>query len=163
MLWQQLWWTFLQSAWQLHTPLELEPFLTCCCVTKLHILEWPFIVPSTRCTKSNDHVVYLASWYATPVRSMDYLCKWEMLTSGDVNTFVHNIVEKFDFCAHGKFLGSFISAHDVWDQNFTCCVYIFCSVLYIHTVLWKSMCPLSDFLYFCIFFILNVIRSSTKT
>ena len=21
-----------------------------CCVTKLHILEWPFIVPSTRCT-----------------------------------------------------------------------------------------------------------------
>jgi hypothetical protein len=21
-----------------------------CCVTKMHILEWPFIVPSTRCT-----------------------------------------------------------------------------------------------------------------
>ena len=24
--------------------------LELCCVTKLHILEWPFIVPSTRCT-----------------------------------------------------------------------------------------------------------------
>ena len=32
------------------SPSKLETSVTLCCVTKLHILEWPFIVPSTRCT-----------------------------------------------------------------------------------------------------------------
>ena len=40
----------LQSACQLHTPSNLETFVALCCVTKLHILEWPFYVPSTRWT-----------------------------------------------------------------------------------------------------------------
>jgi hypothetical protein len=29
---------------------SLEPSVALCCVTKLHILKWPFIVPSTKCT-----------------------------------------------------------------------------------------------------------------
>ena len=29
---------------------QLETSVALCCVTKLHILEWPFIVHSTRCT-----------------------------------------------------------------------------------------------------------------
>ena len=30
--------------------LQLESSVALCCVTKLHILGWPFIVPSTMCT-----------------------------------------------------------------------------------------------------------------
>ena len=44
-IWQQLLWTFLQSECQLRAPSKLE-----ISVAKLHILEWPFILPSTRCT-----------------------------------------------------------------------------------------------------------------
>ena len=43
-LWQQLWWTFVQLACLLRTPLQHETSVALCCVTKLHILEWPFIV-----------------------------------------------------------------------------------------------------------------------
>ena len=35
---------------------QLETFVTLCCVTKLHILEWPFIVP--------QHKVHLCNGYA---------------------------------------------------------------------------------------------------
>ena len=42
--------TFLQSACQLHSPSKLDTSVTLCCVTKLHILKWPFIVQSTGCT-----------------------------------------------------------------------------------------------------------------
>ena len=45
-LWQQLWRTFLQSAFHLHAPSKL---VVLGCVSKLHILEWSFIAPSTRC------------------------------------------------------------------------------------------------------------------
>ena len=38
------------SACQLHAPSKLEPSVALCCVTKLHILKWAFIVLSTRCT-----------------------------------------------------------------------------------------------------------------
>ncbi len=47
---QQLWWTFLQSACQLHTPSKLVTSVALCYVIKLHILEWPFIVTSPRHT-----------------------------------------------------------------------------------------------------------------
>ena len=47
---------------------------------------------------------------------MDYLGKEEMLTKMDVNKFVHKIRES---------LGSFILAHETFDELFTCCVYIF--------------------------------------
>ena len=46
--WQLLWWTFLQAACQLHAPSKLETSLAL--LTKLHILKWPYIVPSTQCT-----------------------------------------------------------------------------------------------------------------
>ena len=58
---QQLWWTFLQSACQLHAPSKLATFVTLCCLKKLHILKWPFIVCSLRHTcaiimLSNQHL-----------------------------------------------------------------------------------------------------------
>ncbi len=43
---ETLWWTFLQSACQLHAPSKLATSVALCCVIKLHILEWPFIVAS---------------------------------------------------------------------------------------------------------------------
>jgi hypothetical protein len=39
-------WTFLQTPCKLHTPSNLETSVALCCVTKLHILEWPFIAPA---------------------------------------------------------------------------------------------------------------------
>ncbi len=58
---KQLWWTFLQSACQSHAPLKLATSVALCCVIKLHILEWPFIVASLRHTcaiimLSNQHL-----------------------------------------------------------------------------------------------------------
>ncbi len=47
---QQLWWTFLQSACQLHAFSKLATSVALCFVIKLHILEWPFIVASLRHT-----------------------------------------------------------------------------------------------------------------
>jgi hypothetical protein len=32
------------------SPSKLETSVALCCVKKLHILEWHFIVPSTKCT-----------------------------------------------------------------------------------------------------------------
>ncbi len=55
---QQLWWTFLQSACQLHAPSKLKTSVALCCVIKLHILEWPFIVARLTCAiivVSNQH------------------------------------------------------------------------------------------------------------
>ncbi len=53
--------TFLQSACQLHAPSKLATSVALCCVIKLHILEWPFIVTSLRHTcaifmLSNQHL-----------------------------------------------------------------------------------------------------------
>ena len=70
--------------------LKTETSVALCCVTELHILEWPFIVPSTRCTC----VMRMLSWYATPVRWMDYLGKGEMHANRDVNKCMHSIWEK---------------------------------------------------------------------
>ncbi len=61
---------------------------------KLHNLEWPFIVASLRHTCANNHAVYSASWYATPVRLMNYLGKGEVLTITYLDRFVNNIWEK---------------------------------------------------------------------
>ena len=41
----------LQSACQLHAPSKHGRSVALCCVTKRHILEWSFVVPSTRCTR----------------------------------------------------------------------------------------------------------------
>ncbi len=58
---EMLWWTFLQSACQLHAPSKLATSVALCCVIELHILEWPFIVTSLRHTcatimLSNQHL-----------------------------------------------------------------------------------------------------------
>ncbi len=63
----QLWWTFLQSACQLHAPSKLATSVALCCVIKLHILEWPFIVASLRHTceiimLSNQHLYMPHLW-----------------------------------------------------------------------------------------------------
>ncbi len=57
---QQLYWAFLQSACQLDAPSKLMTTMGLCCVIKLHILEWPFIVTHTWHTcvliiQSNQH------------------------------------------------------------------------------------------------------------
>jgi hypothetical protein len=36
----------LQSACQMHAPSKTETSVPLCCVTKLHILEWPFLSPT---------------------------------------------------------------------------------------------------------------------
>jgi hypothetical protein len=40
-----------------------------------------------------------------------------MLTNRDVNTFVHNILEKYAVCEYGTFMEAFISAHDTKMQG----------------------------------------------
>lgn len=47
---QQLWWTFLPSACQLHAPSKLATSVVLCCLIKLHIFEWPFVASSFRPT-----------------------------------------------------------------------------------------------------------------
>ncbi len=47
---QQIWWTFRQSTCRLHAPSKFSTSVALCCVIKLHILEWPFIVASLRHT-----------------------------------------------------------------------------------------------------------------
>jgi hypothetical protein len=77
---------------------QLETSVALCCVTKLHILEWPFIVLRTRCTcvmiMLFNHLLDMShlsgGW-------IDYLDKGEMLINGDVHKFVHNICEKKSF------------------------------------------------------------------
>jgi hypothetical protein len=54
---------------------------------------------------------------------MDYLGNGEMLTNRDVNKFVHKHWEKHPFCVYGTFLGSFISAHETWNQHFGRCLH----------------------------------------
>ncbi len=49
------------SACQLHAPSKLATSVALCCVIKLHILDWPFIVASLRHTcaiimLSNQHL-----------------------------------------------------------------------------------------------------------
>ncbi len=48
--WATTGWTFLQSAFQLHAPSKLATSVALCCVIKLNILEWAFIVASLRHT-----------------------------------------------------------------------------------------------------------------
>ena len=60
--------------------------LSHCVVTKLHILEWPFIVPQHKAHLCNDHAVNeLLDMLQPPVRWMDYLGKGEMFTNRNVN------------------------------------------------------------------------------
>ena len=81
----------------MHIPSKLETSVALCCETKLHILEWPFIIPSTRFTFVM--IMLFNQLLDMPhLRWVDYLGKGEMLTNRDVNTFLHNILEKYAFC-----------------------------------------------------------------
>ena len=69
-------------------PQKLETSMALYCVTKLHILEWPFIVPSTRCT-------CVLIMLFNHLLDMPHLSGgWIMLTNKDVNKFVYYIWEK---------------------------------------------------------------------
>jgi hypothetical protein len=54
----------------------------------------------------------------------------EMLNNRDVNKF-----DKYIFCANGKIIGSFISAHETWDQHF---IYIYIYI-YIYIFFFQYM------------------------
>jgi hypothetical protein len=52
---------------------------------------------------------------------MDYFCKGQMLTNGDVKRNGQNESNKLLV----ENVWPLILAHETWDQHFTCCVYIF--------------------------------------
>ena len=60
---------------------------------------------------------------------MDYLGQGEMLTNRDVNT----TFERNNLFVHMEHFWDFISAHETWDQYFTCCANIFVQCSYIVT------------------------------
>ena len=105
-------------------PQNLRP-LALCCVIKLNILEWSFIVASLRHTcaiimLSNQHLDMPHLW-----GGMDYLGKGEVLTITDLDRFVNNIWEKCLFCVYRKCFRSLSSSHEKWEQKQKCCIYIF--------------------------------------
>ena len=75
--------------------LMVENWTVYFCVTAAHF-RGAFYCPQHKVHLCNDHTVKLASWYATPVRWMDYLGKCEMLTNRVVKKCVHNLREIID-------------------------------------------------------------------
>ena len=73
-------------AGKLHAPSKLKASVALCFMTKLHILEWPFIVPNTRCTCVM--IMLFNQVLDMPHLSGGYFSKGAMLT---VNKFVHKI------------------------------------------------------------------------
>ena len=116
-------WTFLQSACQLHAPSKHETFVAFCCQTKLHILECPFIVPSTRCTCVMIMLINQLVDMPHLAGGWIILAKEKCSLTGMYTIFCR-FFEQSAFCAYGTFLRSFISAHEIWHQHFTC-FYIF--------------------------------------
>jgi hypothetical protein len=69
---------------------QLETSVALCWVTKLHILEWPFIVPSTKCTCVV--IMPFNQLLDMPHLSGDWIIlAKEKCSLTDVNTLVHNI------------------------------------------------------------------------
>ena len=68
-----------------------------CCLTKLHILEWSFIAPSTRCTCVM--IMLFNQLLDIPHLSGGWiiLAKEKMLTNRNVNKFLHRILKKYTF------------------------------------------------------------------
>ena len=87
--------------------LQLDTSVALCCVSKLHILYWAFIVPNTRYTCVMI-ILFNQLLYIPPVRWMDYLGKGEMLSNRDVNKFVPRILEKYPFLCVWKISGVFL-------------------------------------------------------
>jgi hypothetical protein len=112
---------------QLHAPCKLETSVALCCVTKLYILEWPFIVPSARCT-------CVMIMLFNQLLDMPHLSGgWIILAKAkcSLTGLQTNLCTAFErnntFCEYGTFLESIISAHETWD-HFTCCVSFFSSI-----------------------------------
>ncbi len=63
---------------KLHAPSKLATSVALCCVIKLHIFEWPLNCDQPKAHLYYNHGVWSASWYATPVRWMNYLGKGEV-------------------------------------------------------------------------------------
>ena len=95
-----------------------------CVVWQLHDLEWPFIVPGTRCTCVMIMLFKSAYWQATPVRWLDYVGNGEMLTDRDANKFernkrflcVWNISGTFYFGSWNTLHVAFIFLFSVFDN-----------------------------------------------
>ena len=102
---------------------QLQTSMALCCVTKLHILEWPFIVPSTRWTCV---MIMLFDQLLDMVRWMNYLGNGEMLTNRDVNKFVHRMREKL-------FLNMDVLFQLMKPTLYILCSY-FCSVYFVCTI-----------------------------
>ena len=79
-----------------HASCTLPPNLRhlCCCVTKLYILEWPFIVPSTRCTCV---MIMLFNQRLDMPHLSRLFGEGEIFTNRDANTFVHKIMKEIKF------------------------------------------------------------------
>ena len=106
-----------QANWTLP---QHETSVAVCCVTKLTHFRVAFV----KVHLCNDLAVY-------QLLDMPHLSgEWIILAKEKcslpgMKTDLCTIWKKSAFCAYGTFLVSFVSAHDTWDQHFTCCVYIF--------------------------------------
>ena len=85
---------------------QLETSVALCCVTKLHILEGPFFVPSTICT-----CVMIMLFYQ--LRDMPHLSgEWIILVKEKCSQGCKQMLPFFPrlicFCVFGTVLGSFI-------------------------------------------------------
>jgi hypothetical protein len=98
---------------------QFETSVALCCVTKLHILERSFIIPSTRCISVMNMLFNQLIDMPHLSGGCIILTKDIMLINRNVNTFVHKMWEKLDFCAYGKFQWICIPAHETWHQHVT--------------------------------------------
>ena len=70
-------------------------------------LEWPFTGHSTRCNCIKIMLVRSVYWYATPVRWMDHLAKWEMLTNSASQSLGDQNLSEISFLCRWNISGIF--------------------------------------------------------
>ncbi len=85
----------MKVNWELYCQAFIRYALYITCLYILNsLIKMAFYCGQPKAHLCNNHTVWSASWYATPVRWMDYLCKGEILTNTDLDRFVNNIWEK---------------------------------------------------------------------
>ncbi len=119
-------------ACQLHAPSKLATSVALCCVVKLHILEWPFIVASLKHTcaiimLSNQHLDMPHLWGGWII-SAKVKCSITQIYTNLWTIFERNR----PFVYIKKILRSLSSAHEKWGQKQKCCVYNFVQCVYIY-------------------------------
>jgi hypothetical protein len=78
-------------------PQNLRSSVALCWVTKLQILEWPFIIPSTKC-------ICVMIMLFNQLLDMPHLSGgWTILANDKMLTNLCTSFEKYTFCADGKF------------------------------------------------------------